>query len=120
MFNRLLLLLMSFLMVCTAIEAKVRLAHVVGDDMVVQQQTAVRLWGWSTPGFEVRVSPSWTTKIYTASVAKDGKWEVRVKTPKASYTPLCALAKVTWRCPLGVFMPAQWREAMKSLPRQTA
>lgn len=88
MFNRLLFLLLSLFMVCTATEAKVRLAHVVGDDMVVQQQTAVRLWGWSTPGFEVRVSPSWTTKIYTASVAKDGKWEVRVKTPKASYTPL--------------------------------
>ena len=27
------------------LEAKVRLPHIIGDNMVLQQQTEVRLWG---------------------------------------------------------------------------
>ena len=32
--------------VCSA-QAKVRLHHLVGDNMVLQQQTEARLWGWA-------------------------------------------------------------------------
>ena len=28
-------------------QAKVRLPHIIGDNMVLQQQTEVRLWGWA-------------------------------------------------------------------------
>ena len=27
--------------------AKVRLPHIIGDNMVLQQQTEARLWGWA-------------------------------------------------------------------------
>ena len=30
-------------------QAKVRLPHLIGDNMVLQQQTDARLWGWSKP-----------------------------------------------------------------------
>ena len=39
--------------------AKVRLPAVVGDNMVLQQATDVKVWGWAAPGSEVRVAPSW-------------------------------------------------------------
>ena len=37
-------------------QAKVRLPHLIGDNMVIQQQTDVRLWGWASAGKLVKVS----------------------------------------------------------------
>ena len=68
--------------------AKVRLHHLVANNMVVQADSEARLWGWDTPGRTVRVTVSWSNQAYTAKAGKDGAWEVRVSTPKASYTPL--------------------------------
>ena len=31
------------------VEAKVRLPHIICDNMVLQQQTEARLWGWTQP-----------------------------------------------------------------------
>lgn len=72
----------------TAAQAKVRLPHLISDNMVLQQNTDVRLWGWDDPGKEVTVSVSWRTQTYKAKTRKDGKWMVKVHTPAASYTPL--------------------------------
>ena len=76
------------LMMGTATEAKVRLPHLVGDNMVLQQQTDARLWGWTDAGKTVKVTVSWNNDTYTATADAEGKWLVKVKTPKASYTPL--------------------------------
>lgn len=69
-------------------QAKVKLPNVVGDNMVLQQNTDARLWGWAAPGKKVKVTTSWSKDKYTAEAGKDGKWLVSVKTPKASYDPL--------------------------------
>ena len=68
--------------------AKVRLPHLIGDNMVIQQKTDVRFWGWDKPGTKVNVSVSWNTVTYTAKTGRDGKWLVKVPSPAASYTPL--------------------------------
>ena len=75
-------------LLCTASQAKVRLPHLIGDNMVIQQQTDVRLWGWDEPGKTVRVTTSWDSQAVTAKTGKDGHWMVKVKSPKASYAPL--------------------------------
>ena len=67
--------------------AKVRLPHMIGDNMVIQQQTEVRLWGWDKPKQKVTVTTSWSTEKATATTDKDGRWLVKVKTPKASFEP---------------------------------
>jgi len=69
-------------------QAKVRLPHIIGDNMVLQQQTDVRLWGWAKPGTTVKVTTSWNSQTVTATTGKDGKWLVKVTTPKAGYEPL--------------------------------
>ena len=69
------------------IQAKVRLPHLISDNMVLQQQTEVRLWGWAKAGTTVKVTVSWQ-QTATAKVGRDGKWLVKVKTPKATYDPL--------------------------------
>ena len=76
------------LMMGTGTEAKVRLPHLVGDNMVLQQQTDARLWGWTDAGKTVKVTVSWNNDTYTATADAEGKWLVRVKTPKASFAPL--------------------------------
>ena len=52
----------SMLMVLAALtisaQAKVRLPHIIGDNMILQQQTDARLWGWAQPGKTVKVSTS--------------------------------------------------------------
>ena len=69
-------------------QAKVRLPHIISDNMVIQQQTEVRLWGWAQPGKTVKVTASWNSEAATAKAGKDGRWLVKVKTPKAGYEPL--------------------------------
>lgn len=69
-------------------EAKVRLPHLIGDNMVIQQQSDVRLWGWDKAGETVTVRTSWDNATATVKTGKDGKWLLTVKAPKASYTPL--------------------------------
>lgn len=71
-----------------AVQAKVRLPHLIGDNMIIQQQSDVRLWGWDKPGTTVKVSTSWSSVTVEAKTGSDGKWLVSVKSPKASYDPL--------------------------------
>ena len=47
-------------------QAKVRLPHVLGDNMVLQQQSDARLWGWAKAGKTVNVTVSWSKDVYTA------------------------------------------------------
>ena len=81
------ILALASLMTVSA-QAKVRLPHIICDNMVLQQQTEARLWGWAKPGKTVKVTNSWSEQVVTAKVGKDGKWLVKVQTPKASYEPL--------------------------------
>lgn len=77
------------LMALTAgLQAKVRLHHLVSDNMVIQQQTDVRLWGWAKPGHKVVATTSWSADKSTAKVDKQGRWLLTVRSPKASYEPL--------------------------------
>ena len=69
-------------------QAKVRLPHILGDNMILQQQTDARLWGWAKPGRTVKVTTSWTKDVVTAKADADGRWLLTVKTPAASFEPL--------------------------------
>lgn len=75
------------LMVSVSATAKVRLPHILCDNMVLQQQTDVQLWGWATPQACVSIKPSWGNK-QVVKADKNGRWNLRVRTPKGGYTPL--------------------------------
>lgn len=68
--------------------SKVRLPNIIGNNMIIQQQADVQLWGWDKPEKEVQVMVSWDKEIYKTVTNQKGKWSVRVRTPEASYTPL--------------------------------
>jgi sialate O-acetylesterase len=69
-------------------QAKVKLPHLVSDNMVIQQQTDVRLWGWAKPGKKVIATTSWSRQRSEAKADTQGRWLLTVKSPQASYTPL--------------------------------
>lgn len=68
-------------------QAKVKLPHILGDGMILQQNAEARLWGWDRPGQKVDVTVSWSEEKYSAKTDKDGQWIVKVKTPAAGYAP---------------------------------
>ena len=69
-------------------QAKVKLHHLVGDNMVIQQQTDVRLWGWAKAGKTVVATTSWSKEKAEVKADRQGRWLLTVKSPKASYEPL--------------------------------
>lgn len=82
-----LLFTLFLLLGALALDAKVKLPALVSDDMMLQQQTDARLWGWAEPGATVRVTPSWDGQTVSCQADAQGRWLVSVKTPAASYTP---------------------------------
>lgn len=88
MCRRIMLFATMLLTIALSAQAKVKLHHLVGDNMILQQQTKARLWGWAEKGKEVKVTVSWSDDVYKVKADKKGQWEVYVETPKASYTPL--------------------------------
>ena len=81
-------LLLAAVMMTAAAQGKVRLSHLIGDNMIIQQQQNVRLWGWDEPGKSVKVTVSWSSDVVKVKTGNDGKWLATVKAPKASYDPL--------------------------------
>jgi len=63
--------------------ADVRLPAVIGDNMVVQQNEKVPLWGWADPGENIHVQGSWQRTRISTQADEKGRWRVRLKTPKA-------------------------------------
>ena len=69
------------------------LAHItpgplVGDNMVLQQQTDVRLWGWTdNAGATLTLRTSWSKTKFKATADAKGRWEFLVPTPAASFEP---------------------------------
>ena len=65
-------------MVC----ADVKLPAIFNSNMVIQRETAAPVWGWADPEEKVTVSGSWGEKA-EAVTGKDGKWQLKLDTPKA-------------------------------------
>lgn len=67
------------------VNAKIELPEILGDNMVLQQQTEARLWGKSTPEATITVTADWTGDKFTTQADRYGKWLLTVSTPAASY-----------------------------------
>lgn len=60
------------------------LPQIFSDNMMLQQQTNAKIWGWAKPGSSVLVRTSWSNLKQNVVAGKDGRWEASVHTPKAS------------------------------------
>ena len=65
------------------LSAKVTLPSLVGDNMVLQRNTEVNVWGKADPGATVTVRTSWDNAKYRTSADSDGNWLTKVRTADA-------------------------------------
>ena len=63
--------------------AKIELPEIVGDNMVLQQQTEARLWGTAQAGATVSAKADWLTEAVSTKAGKDGRWQLLLTTPAA-------------------------------------
>jgi sialate O-acetylesterase len=77
------LVLIISVLSCLCVHAKVKLPSFFADGMVLQQQSECNIWGWAEPGKEVLIDTSWDKKTHLATARKDGRFDVKVKTPEA-------------------------------------
>jgi len=68
-------------------------SSMIGDNMVLQQNTKVRIWGTALPRASVTVNASWSKKPpVTARADAEGHWEVMLETYEASFKPQTVVA----------------------------
>lgn len=80
--HKLIVLALLLFVVMTG-QAKVKLPSVLGNNMVLQQKTIVKLWGWANPNTKIKITTSWDKKNYTTIADEEGNWLQPVKTPAA-------------------------------------
>lgn len=65
-------------------QAAITLPAIISDNMVLEQNTEVRLWGKGNPGEKVTVTSSWNDASVTAVTGQDGRWSLYFPTSQAS------------------------------------
>ncbi|MDN5283937.1 MAG: Sialate O-acetylesterase [Mucilaginibacter sp.] len=70
-----------FLFIINIGYAQIVLPACFTDNMVLQQQTKVNLWGTHPPGKNLTITTSWNNKTYKATVDANGNWKIKVSTP---------------------------------------
>ncbi len=72
--------------------AQTKLPSFFGDNMVLQQEQEVSIWGNDTPKTQITVTGSWGKETSTKT-DKNGKWRVKIPTPKADKKPYTLTVK---------------------------
>ena len=84
-YNKLTIILfaLALLFLMPQAEAAIKLPALIGNNMVLQQNTTINIWGWADAGEKVTIQASWQTPAAMATTTADGNWETTINTPKA-------------------------------------
>ncbi|MCB1062695.1 MAG: sialate O-acetylesterase [Verrucomicrobiae bacterium] len=113
-----------------AARAELKLPAIIGDHMVLQQKQSNPLWGWDTPGTEVKVTLG--DQVKTAKAGTDGKWTVKLDALPANAEPATIVIEGTskreltdvlvgevWMCSgqsnMGFNLGSDWKAEVESL-----
>ena len=77
------LILMTFAMMLFTANAKIKFASILGDNMVLQRNSEVKIWGKSDPNLKLTINTSWNNASYNTVANENGEWLVKVKTDEA-------------------------------------
>lgn len=77
------LLLFCFIIVCQLLHAQIKLPALVSDNMILQQNAKVNLWGWAAPNENIQIQLGWQKELVETKADAKGYWKVEVSTPKA-------------------------------------
>lgn len=83
-YSKKILLLFLILSVKFSVSAQVKLPALVGDNMVLQQNVKVNLWGWASPNEKINISLGWSNETVNVTADAEGNWKLAVSTPNGS------------------------------------
>ena len=72
-----------FLLISTTMMANVSLPNIFGDNMVLQRNSEVKIWGWASTKEEIKLVSSWNNQEYKVTANNQAQWELKIKTPEA-------------------------------------
>ncbi|OXA77756.1 sialate O-acetylesterase [Flavobacterium aquidurense] len=72
-----------FLMISGTMMANVSLPNIFGDNMVLQRNSEVKIWGWANPKEEIKLVSGWNNQEYKVVANNQDQWELHIKTPEA-------------------------------------
>ena len=77
-------LLFSSLFTLISVAQTITMPYLFNNNMVLQQNTQVSIWGWAAAGTTVYVKGSWAPSVTVTAVAgADTKWIAKLQTPVA-------------------------------------
>jgi sialate O-acetylesterase len=72
-----------FILISGTMMANVSLPNIFGDNMVLQRNSEVKIWGWGNPKEEIKLVSSWNNQEYKVTTNNQAQWELKIKTPEA-------------------------------------
>lgn len=67
----------------SALNAQIQLPVLISDNMVLQQNSTVKLWGKALSPEKVKITTEWSGKAVYAQPDNEGNWQVAIQTPAA-------------------------------------
>ncbi|WP_163397638.1 sialate O-acetylesterase [Flavobacterium fluviatile] len=77
-------LFLIFFSVSFSIKAQVKLPALVSDNMVLQQNAKVNLWGWASPNEKINIQLGWQNASVEVIANSTGNWKIAIDTPQGS------------------------------------
>lgn len=77
------ILFFFFLTIYSSATANITLPNIFGDNMVLQRNSEVKIWGWANPKEEIKLTSGWNNQEYKTIANNQAKWELTIKTPEA-------------------------------------
>jgi len=74
------LILSAFIFTVFLLNAEIKVASVLGNDMILQRNSEVRLWGTGSASEKLSITTSWNKEKTNAVCNEKGEWLVKVKT----------------------------------------
>ncbi|WP_321438422.1 sialate O-acetylesterase [uncultured Bacteroides sp.] len=71
------------LFVFTCLRAEISVSSIIGDNMVLQRNTEVKLWGNAKPNQKLNIFTSWNNFLVSCVCDEKGQWQVKVRTTEA-------------------------------------
>lgn len=73
----------AILLVSIPVFAEIKLPTIFGNNMVLQQQKEVFIWGKAKKNAKIKITTSWNNKKYSSVSTEEGQWKIKIGTPSA-------------------------------------
>lgn len=80
-------LILFFVLISSALYAEVTLPAFFSDNMLLQQNSQVNIWGKADANKSITIKTSWNKRVLKTTSDESGKWKITVKTPQSDGKP---------------------------------